>query len=145
MSVVPKQMDGDLRGDLFAQQSHARNQRLAICPIGAIAPATVRSRMKKRLRRKKHVCEFQEFGFEVEIGLRPGMNQGEVHAFTDRFIAIIEAHQLAFGGGIGATVSGFVTRFERGSEDRACVIAFLASDFDVVRHEIGELRDAWYE
>lgn len=104
--------------------------------------------MKKRLRKKKHVGEFQELGFEVEAELRPELGRDKVHAFTDRFIAIIEAQQLAFGGGIGTTISGFVTRFARGSataNDRACVIAFFAADPDVVRHQIGDLRDAWYE
>lgn len=37
--------------------------------------------------------------------------------------------------------------FSRGSAteyDRASVAAFLASDPDVVRHVVGELRDAWH-
>ncbi len=104
--------------------------------------------MKKRIRKKKHVGEFQELGFDVEAALRPGMDRDAVDAFGDRFIAHIEAHHLAFGGGIGPTVGGFVTRFGRGSAaegDRASVTSFLASDPDVVHHEIGDLRDAWYE
>ncbi len=104
--------------------------------------------MKKRIRKKQHVGEFQELGFDVDAGLRPGMDRDAVRAFGDRFIAHIEAHQLAFGGGIGPTVGGFVTRFGRGSAtegDRASVTVFLADDPDVVEHEIGDLRDAWYE
>jgi len=103
--------------------------------------------MKKRLRKKKHVGEFQELGFDLDGSLRPGMDREAVHAFSDRFIAHIEAQQLAFGGGIGPTVGGFVTRFGRGSateEDRASVTSFLASDPDILKHVIGELRDAWY-
>lgn len=94
--------------------------------------------IKKRLRKKKRVGEFQEFGFDVESSLRPNMDR-EVHAFTDRFIAHIEAHKLEFGGGIGTTVSGFVTRFGRGSatqEDRERVTSFFGGDPDVVQHKI---------
>jgi uncharacterized protein YggL (DUF469 family) len=104
--------------------------------------------MKKRLRKKKHVGEFQQLGFELEGDLRAGMGRAADEAFTDRFLAHIEARQLMFGGGIGGgEVGGFVSRFDRGSateDDRASVSAFLASDPDVVRHVVGELRDAWY-
>ncbi len=80
-------------------------------------------------------------------GLRPGMDRDAVRAFGDLFIAHVEAHHLAFGGGIGPTV-GAVTRFGRGSatvDDRASVISFLTSDRDVIHYGIGDLRDAWYE
>lgn len=104
--------------------------------------------MKKRLRKKKHVGEFQELGFEVVAKLRPDLGRDAINAFTDRLIAAIEAQQLAFGGGVGTEINGFVTRFARGSataDDRTRVSAFFASDPDVVQHEIGGLRDAWYE
>jgi uncharacterized protein YggL (DUF469 family) len=61
--------------------------------------------VKKRIRRKKHLGEFQQIGFDVDAGLRPGMDRDAVHAFGDRFIAHIEAHHLAFGGGFGPTAS----------------------------------------
>jgi uncharacterized protein YggL (DUF469 family) len=104
--------------------------------------------MKKRIRKKKRVREFQELGFDVDAGLRPGMDRDAVHAFGDRLIAQIEARHLAFGGGIGPTVGGFVSRFGRASAtegDRARIIAFLAGDPGVLQHEIRDLRDAWDE
>ncbi len=104
--------------------------------------------MKKRIRKKKHVREFQEFGFDVDANLRSNMDREALNAFTDRFIAHIEANNLAFGGGIGPMVGGFVTRFTRGSateDDRASIATFLKSDPDVVQHQVGGLRDAWYE
>ena len=104
--------------------------------------------MKKRIRKKKHVGEFQEFGFDVDANLRSHMDREALYAFSDRFIAHIEGNNLAFGGGVGPMVAGFVTRFDRGSateDDRASVTAFLTSDPDVARHEVGALRDAWYE
>lgn len=104
--------------------------------------------MKKRIRKKKRVGEFQEFGFDVDASLRSNMDREALHAFSDRFIAHIEEHNLAFGGGIGPMVGGFITRFERGSateDDRACITTFLKSDPDVIQHDVGALRDASYE
>ncbi len=71
-----------------------------------------------------------------------------LYALSDRFIAHIEANNLAFGGGVGPLVGGFVTPFTRGSateDDRASIATFLKSDPDVVQHQVGGLRDAWYE
>jgi len=104
--------------------------------------------MKKRLRKKKHVGEFQQFGFDVDASLRSNMDREALSAFSDRFIAHVEANNLAFGGAIGPMVAGFATRFDRGSateEDRASITTFLQGDPDVVQHEVGALRDAWYE
>lgn len=104
--------------------------------------------MKKRIRKKKRVGEFQEFGFDVDATLRANMDREALYAFSDRFIAHIEANNLAFGGGIGAIVGGFVTRFARGSateDDRASIMTFLKSDPDVTEHQVGALRDAWYQ
>ena len=104
--------------------------------------------MKKRIRKKKRVGEFQEFGFDVDATLRANMDREALYAFSDRFIAHIEANNLAFGGGIGPMVGGFVTRFARGSatdDDRASITTFLKSDPDVVQRQVGLLRDAWYE
>jgi len=104
--------------------------------------------MKKRLRKKKRVGEFPEFGFEVDANLRSDLDREALYAFSDRFIAHVEANNLAFGGGIGPMLRGFVTRFDRGSAtegDRARITTFLKSDPDVVRHDVGALRDAWYQ
>jgi len=104
--------------------------------------------MKKRIRKKKRVGEFQEFGFDVDATLRANMDREALYAFSERFIAHIEAKNLAFGGGIGPIVGGFVTRFAHGSateDDRASLRTFLKSDPDIVQHQVGSLRDAWNE
>lgn len=127
--------------------SHPWNPQLAICSSGTRAVGNIGHGMKKRLRKKKRVGEFQEFGFDVDAGLRSNMDREALRAFSDRFIACIEANKLAFGGGIGPMVGGFVTRFDRGSAtevDRSSITTFLKSDRDVVQHQVGALRDAWY-
>jgi hypothetical protein len=105
--------------------------------------------VKRRLRKKKRLGEFKELGFEVRGDLRPGLVSADLDAFVDRLIDVIEARQLAFGGGAGRDdkLDGFVTRMGRGSateDDRAALAAFLEGDAAIVRHEVGELRDAWY-
>lgn len=105
--------------------------------------------MNKRLRKKKRVGEFKELGFELRGDLCPGLAGADLDAFVDRLIDVVEARKLAFGGGAGRDdkLDGFVTRMGRGSateDDRAAIIAFLAGDAAVVRHEVGALRDAWY-
>lgn len=100
--------------------------------------------MRKRLRKKKRIGEFQELGFEVCTTLRTGLSEQERDAFLDRVIAFVEARRLGYGGG---DVSAFVSYLGRGSlteQDREAFSAFLAGDTAVERHELGPLRDAWY-
>lgn len=106
--------------------------------------------MKRRLRKKKRVGEFQELGFEVIADLRVGLSPSEFDAFLERWICAVEGRQLTFGGG-GANdgkFEGFVARAGRGNasdQDRAMLAAFLESDPAVIRHEVRELRDAWHD
>ena len=105
--------------------------------------------MKKRLRRKKHLGEFKELGFEVRGDLCPNLSGNDTEAFVDRLIDIVEARSLAFGGGAGRDdkLNGFVTRAGRGSateEDRAALATFLKGAAEIARHEVGALRDAWH-
>jgi uncharacterized protein YggL (DUF469 family) len=105
--------------------------------------------VKRRLRKKKHVAEFREFGFEVTAELRGGLSQAAFDALLDRWIDAIEARGLSFGGGghKGGPLGGFVARSGRGSatdDDRASLSAFLEADPAIVKHEVGNLRDAWY-
>ena len=93
--------------------------------------------------------EFKELGFEVRGDLRLGLVGAALDAFVDRLIDVVEARQLAFGGGAGRDdkLDGFVTGMGRGSateDDRAALAAFLEGDVAIIRHEVGELCDAWY-
>ncbi len=104
--------------------------------------------MKRRLRKKKRVGEFQELGCEVKATLREGLSDDEFRVFLDRWIDAVEARDLGFGGGGNpADFAGFLARLGRGSvteDDRAALSTFLQSDPAVVEHEMGELCDAWY-
>jgi uncharacterized protein YggL (DUF469 family) len=89
--------------------------------------------MKRRLRKKKHLGEFQELGFELHIYLSPSVTTDEVDALWDRLIELIESRRLGFGGGGAAgELRGFApaSRDPRSSRlERAptCGSAFFAS------------------
>ena len=72
--------------------------------------------MKKRLRKKLHRGEFQEFGFCVSFDLVPGLAVEERNQVLDEFIDMIEKHGLQFGGGGRDTWEGFVGLHSRGTE-----------------------------
>jgi uncharacterized protein len=104
--------------------------------------------MKRRLRKKKRLGEFREFGFEVDAELRKPLAQDEFDAFLDRLIDFVEARGLAFAGGpVDGHFRGFVSRFARASpskDDRAAFAAFLAADPAIASHDVHALRDAWH-
>lgn len=103
--------------------------------------------MRRRLRKKKHLGEFTELGFEVGADLTPDLDYAGFDAFLDRLIDVVEARGLAFGGGgRPEDFGGFVTQLRRGSAteaDREALTAFFAGDSAVVRHGVGALVDAW--
>jgi len=105
--------------------------------------------MKKRLRKKLHVGEFQELGCEVRFQVVDNLSQDAFDAVMDAFISqAIEAHGLLCGGGgKNPEWSVFVTREGRGSlteEHRQAVERWLASRAEVNTVQIGPLVDAWY-
>ena len=99
----------------------------------------------RRLRKKLHLGEFQQLGFEVSITLRPNLGIDDLDRFLDEFILdAIEKNDLAFGGG---TDCGFITTWGRSSAStvhRAAVENWLSQRQEVVSVTIGPLVDAWY-
>jgi uncharacterized protein YggL (DUF469 family) len=98
--------------------------------------------MRRRLRKKKRIDEFTEFGFEIRAELIPDLSDSSFDAFVDRLIEFVEGRQLAFGGGGSRAFEGFVTHPGRASasdEDRFALSGFLNDDSTVVRYQIGPL------
>jgi uncharacterized protein len=99
----------------------------------------------RRLRKKLHLGEFQQLGFEVSITLKPNMGIDGLDRFLDEFILdAIEKNKLAFGGG---TDGGFITTEKRGSASeahRTLVENWLNRRQEVVSVALGPLADAWY-
>lgn len=99
----------------------------------------------RRLRKKLHLDEFQQLGFEVSITLKPNLGIDDLDRFLDEFILdAIEENDLAFGGG---TAYGFITTWKCGSASeahRTIVENWLSRRQEVVSVTLGPLVDAWY-
>lgn len=104
--------------------------------------------MKKRLRKKLHRGEFQEFGFQISWKFTPALVAPEDGQFFGALIEMVEAAGLSFGGGgSGEEGSGFICLAKRGSasdKDRAGVQDWFDELGPKVSVKIGSLEDAWH-
>jgi len=103
--------------------------------------------MKKRLRKKKHLGEFREYGFTVRFS-HPGLTVEARDQLLDRYIDLIESLQLWSGGGGGRErVSFYVTAGHRKSandEHRMTVERWLAEQPEIAEFKVFPLTDAWH-
>lgn len=104
--------------------------------------------MRKRLRKKKRLGEFQEWAFHVLAELVEGLSDPDLEVFVDRWIDAVEARNLGFCGGCGQAdlLEGVLGRPGRGSptpEDRVSLAAFLDGDPFVLRYQLGPDFDRW--
>ncbi|AUY32940.1 DUF469 domain-containing protein [Pseudomonas soli] len=104
--------------------------------------ATNRSR---RLRKKLCVDEFQELGFELNLGFKEDLSDEAIDAFLDAFLAdAMDANGLDY---VGGDDFGLVCSVKRGSvseEQRAAVEAWLKGRSELTNIEVSPLLDAWY-
>ena len=104
--------------------------------------------MRKRLRKKLRLGEFQEMGFPVRFRIEGDLTRAGQDAFFDSFISeAIEGNGLMCGGACGATWDVFVTRHGRGSateDDRRNVQRWLTTQPRVRDINVGTLMDAWH-
>lgn len=95
----------------------------------------------RRLRKKLHVGEFQEFGFAFKSRLKA--NTAE-ETFVDALMSeVIDPRGLEFGGW---AAGGFVSRADTGSatdDDRTAVIDWLRARPEVESVRMSGLLDAW--
>lgn len=105
--------------------------------------------MRKRLRKKLHLGEFREFGFEVAFRVADTVSDAGLDEFLDAFIGeAIEARGRSCGGGCGREWDIFIIRAGRQSateEDRAAVEEWLKNHGAVCDIRIGPLVDAWHD
>jgi uncharacterized protein YggL (DUF469 family) len=100
--------------------------------------------MKKRLRKKKHLGEFQELGAEIVVRLHAGT---DFDAFLDKFLDAVEKNGLRCGGGgMDRDLSVFVELGRRDEAEamRARLDGWLSDHEDVERYALGETVDASY-
>jgi uncharacterized protein YggL (DUF469 family) len=102
--------------------------------------------MKKRLRKKKHLGEFAEWGVPVAIARK---RKDDFDSFLDDFLAqAIEANDCYFGGGgkedrlEGVIELGKAS--DRPEERLQKVLGWLAAREDVEKYASGKIIDIWH-
>jgi hypothetical protein len=110
-------------------------------------PAEATKPRSRRLRKKLHIGEFQEWGFSIEIRLTPG-EESTFDQALDAWLGFVETHGWAFGGGGSVderNFNGFVSRSDRGSlteEDHQIAETWLKETLWVKEGTVGPLQDA---
>jgi len=109
-----------------------------------------KSKLKRRLRKKFHIGDFQELGFEVSCKFKWSLNETELDRFIDEFIGKIEENKLLTGGGGGNTGwTGFVTsqkkHYSPTNEQREKIKYWLENRPEIAESEVGNFIDAWYD
>ena len=114
--------------------------------------------MKKRLRKKKHLGEFAQYGFGVKGEVVAALDEAGSFAWLDTFLDFVETHGLSVGGpsvGTGdaqRTFEFYVTRVERLRTGRwvhrTCTEAHrdlffehLPQSLNIRRVDVGQLTD----
>jgi uncharacterized protein len=114
-------------------------------PVMNTKQPSLSKRRSRRLRKKLHIAEFREEGFEISFRFRSGLSaEHELEILTKFISEVIEARFLLFGGG---GESGFVTRAGRGSttdSDREAIGSWLRSCASIEHVVVGNNQDAWY-
>jgi len=101
-------------------------------------------RHNHRQRKKLHLGEYRELGFNLEINLHDHVDEAGEDKLVEAFVdAVIESRGLIYGGLLSY---GFVCRAVRGDateEDRELVRTWLTQRPEVESVVVGELVDAW--
>ncbi|QIL80047.1 DUF469 family protein [Diaphorobacter sp. HDW4A] len=99
----------------------------------------------QRQRKKMHIGEFQELGFEYVIEFKEKLSPDAQEALMDQFLTeVVVPRSLMLGGWLN---EGFVTAYPRGSateEDRKAVEQWLKEKIKGASVQVSELKDAWY-
>jgi uncharacterized protein len=109
----------------------------------------IKSKLKRRLRKKFHVGEFQELGFEIKVSLKSELSEVDSDKFyVDFILQAVEKNQLMFGGGGDSkSVEGFITsskKYTSATENqKEQVRNWLKQRDEVFEFQIGDLKDGW--
>lgn len=109
----------------------------------------IRSKLKRRLRKKFHLAEFQELCFKISAEPKPDLSDDEFDKILDAFIGEIEKKKLNFGGGGSQkSLQGVIASNRKHSspteKQKQEVGDWLRKQSNVSTVTIGEFRDAWY-
>lgn len=100
--------------------------------------------MKKRLRKKLRLREFQEMGFKVQFDLNLPDTDEANFAFGDKLIVEVERNHLLMGGGLNDFFVCTDSRRSATEADRQALESWLQQQPEVTATNVGPLVDAWH-
>lgn len=110
----------------------------------------IKSKLKKRIRKKFHLGEFKELGFEVSVNFKKELGDEQFDKFWNGFINEIEENNLMCGGGGDYKIwKVFVTSRKKfvspTINEVEHIKIWLENCIEVKSFEIGDFSDAWNE
>lgn len=100
--------------------------------------------MKKRLRKKLRIKEFQELGFYASFNLAPEPNSEGEDEFIEEFLTFVESIGLFIGGSLTSFYAVADGRNSVTPEQQQALRDWLSKHPQVSNVNIGPLNDAWY-
>lgn len=103
--------------------------------------------MKKRLRKKLRLREFQEMGFQTAFDLAISNEDEEkerLYAFWDCLVEVVEANHLMMGGALDNFFVCTDSRCSATEVDRSALRNWLETQPEASNVTIGPLVDAWH-
>jgi len=138
----------------LALTGHARDNARPFIDIQAFAMTDTNqdprlSRMKRRLRKKQYLGEFQELAFEIKVSFKNALSEDDLDTFLGDFIDYVEERKLDYIGGFdNAWVEGTIMANKRytspTAEDRTALLDWLKARAEVGEANASELHDAWH-
>lgn len=102
----------------------------------------------RRLRKKLHLDEFQEFGFTVEFSFKEGTPIEEIDTTIDAFInEVIEPNGLAFDGSGYLNWEGIICLQKIGkcTEEHREIVGKWLEQHGLTEVKTSELFDVWWD
>lgn len=106
--------------------------------------------MKKRLRKKRHIGEYQELGVSLFIGFSPKITDCEQNQFLDDLIDFIESIDLEFGGLTEKyTAEYYITcqsyKKPLTKQTLEIIDEWLSNNWLVWSYHFSDFSDAWWD
>ena len=102
----------------------------------------------RRLRKKMHIDEFQEFGFSVAWRFPEGTSEEQIDKIVDEFVdEVIDKNGLAFDGGGHLSWEGLICLQEIGkcTEEHQALVRKWLEDHKAEDVRTSDLFDVWWD
>ena len=100
--------------------------------------------MKKRLRKKLRLKDFQELGFQVSFDLAVEPKSAAELAFMEELLTFVESIDLFIGGSSTSFYAVADNHNSATPEQQEALRDWLSQNASVSNVNIGPLTDAWY-